>query len=134
MSTWKKIKKWLADGCVYYTVTSIVLILLSLLSVASDARWTIPTNFWQILPASLAFALAGHILGSNKLARWKRILLHYIIYMLAIALFFFVPSDAKPQPISILLMWVLLTVLYWLIFGLVLLIRSCIRRLMEEDD
>jgi hypothetical protein len=134
MSTWKTIKKWLADGCVYYTLVSIVLILLGMISAASEARWTIPTNFWQILPASLSFALAGNLLSSNKLARWKRILLHYIIYMAAIFVFFFLPSDARPQPITILLMWVLLTVLYWVIFGLVLLIRSCVRRLMEEDD
>ena len=133
MAAWKKIKKWLADGCVYYTVVSIVLILFALLG-NPDTAWTVPTNFWQILPASLCFALAGNLLASNRIARWKRFLLHYFIYMAAIYVFFFLPSDAKPQPISILLMWVLLTVIYWAIFGLVLLIRSAIRRLMEEDN
>ena len=133
MAAWKTIKKWLAHGCIYYTVVSIVLILFALLGNPENA-WTIPTNFWQILPASLAFALAGNLLASSKIARWKRVLLHYIIYMAAIYGFFFLPSDAKPQPISILLMWVLITVVYWAIFGLVLLIRIGIRRLMEEDN
>ena len=133
-STWDRIKKWLVEGCVYYTIVSIVLILLSLLSVSTENRWAIPTNFWQVLPASLAFAFAGEILSSKSLARWKRYLLHYIIYLSAILLFFFLPSDAKPQPISVLLMLVLLTLLYWVIFGLVLFIRSRIQRLLEEDD
>ncbi len=134
MNFWKSLKKWVVDGCVYYTVVSIVLILLGLLSAASESRWNIPANFWQIMPLSLAFAFAGNVLRSNKLARWKRYLLHYIIYLSAFVIFFFLPSNAKPQPISILLILVLLTALYWAIFGLVLLIRSRIRRLMEDDD
>ena len=134
MHFWNEFKKWLTLGCVYYTVVSVVLILIALLSGDTASTWNIPVNFWQIFPASLSFAFAQNLLTSPRIARWKRYLLHYIICLLAVLFFFFLSSNATPQAVYTLLLLVFLTIAYWAVFGLALLIRSRIRRLLQEDD
>ncbi len=134
MRLWNDIKKLLALGCVYYTLVSVLLILIGFLSGSAEHTWNIPVNFWQIFPASLSFALAQNLLTSKRIARWKRYLSHYIICLLAVLFFFFLSSSATPQPVYTLLLLVFLTAIYWAIFGLVLLVRSRIRSLLQEDD
>ena len=64
--------------------------------------------------------------------RWAGILLHYAGTVLAVFLFLFLPVSTS-QASTKLLMFVLLTLVYWAIFGLYLLISSRVRKLFEED-
>jgi len=134
MRFWNSIKNLLVLGCVYYTVVSFFLILIGFFAGNSEHVWNIPVNFWQIFPASLSFALAQTVLTSKRIARWKRYLSHYIICLLAVLFFFFLSSSDTPQAVYTMLLLVFLTVIYWALFGLILLVRSRIRRLMQEDD
>ena len=134
MNTWKKIKQWIAHACVYYTAFTLMLILVKLLMDGVSGAGAINTvSFLLLFPCALAFAAAGELLGSAKLPRWSRILLHYLIAMLSVFFFLWLPSNVSASPVSILLMLALLSLLYWVVFGLIALIRSRVKRLLEED-
>ena len=64
--------------------------------------------------------------------RWAGILSHYAVTVLAVLLFLFLPVSTS-QASTKLLMFVLLSLIYWAIVGLYVLIVSRVRRLMEED-
>ena len=134
MKTWNNVKRWLTGGCVYYTLLSVLLILIRYLADPNNSNHSIPTSFWQILPCARCFSAAGMLLTAKALPRWGRYLSHYAICILSVVVFFFLLSSAPLKAVTVLLLTVLLTVLYWIVFGLVLLIRSRIRALLEEDQ
>ena len=130
----KKIKTWIAHACVYYTAFTLMLILVKLLIDGVGGAGVINTvAFLLLFPCALAFAFAGELLKSSVLPRWSRILLHYLIAMLSVFFFLWLPSNTSASPVTILLLLVLLSVLYWIVFGLIVLIRGRVKRLMEED-
>lgn len=134
MNTMKKIKAWIASACVYYTAFTLMLILVKLLMDGFSGAGVINTVMFLLLfPCALAFAAAGELLKSSTLPRWSRILLHYLIATLSVFFFMWLPSSSSASPASVFLMLVLLSVLYWIVFGLVALIRSRVKRLLEED-
>ena len=135
MKLWQNIKKWLCGGCVYFTAISLAIILINFM-VANEADFgRINTvSFLLIFPLGLCLSAAGLLLRAKQIARWVRYLSHYIITVLSAYIFLWLPSNTAASPSTPLLMLVLFTVLYWIFFGLILLIKARIRRLMEEDD
>ena len=131
MKIWKNLKKWLAASCVCFTAITMFMILLPM--IGSYAEQAI--NAKQVLrtfPCSLCLGAAWWIWWLEKPARWGKILLHYSIHVLSIFLFLYLPVSLSGQPAARFLMLVLLSVIYWVIFGIIALIRSRIRVLKDE--
>lgn len=134
MKKWTLIKNWLGGGCVYFTLLSLLLILFRLLTNGTDNAGVIyTTSFLLLFPAGLCISLGGMLMRVEKLPRWCRYLFHYLLTVLAVFLFLYLPSGVTVKPISMMLMLALLSVLYWVLFGLTMLIVSRVRKLMEED-
>lgn len=130
MKTWQTLKRWLNGGCVYFTVISLFFLLLNL---ATPEKSITPVSFLRIVPAALTISLGGLLLKWQVIPRWARCLAHYALLMLAFFLFLWIPLNPIASPSTTLIVIVVLSVVYWLIFLLVHLIGARIRRLMEED-
>jgi hypothetical protein len=134
--TFKLIKKWLTNACVYYTLFSLLLMGIQLCLKESSMKTVLDNSFFlRIFPCSLAFSFAGMLNKNEKISRWGRILSHYLIEVLAMFCFLWLPfavNNGNPASHN-LMAFFLFTVLYWIGFLLVHLTLHRIRRVMEED-
>ena len=135
MKSWIAIKKWLGGGCVYFTVTALLILFFNFaaLGTVKDAGNISMYSFLLMFPFGLCLSAAGMLLGAKGLSSWIRFLSHYLITVLAVFLFLILPSGASANSSFYLVMFALLSALYWILFGFVALIRNRVRRLMEED-
>ena len=131
MKTLRILKQWLCSGCVYYTVIAIGILILSLMS--DTAAGIAVTRFLAIFPAALCMSAGGMLWKTQNLPRWIRVLFLYLIDVLAVFLFLYLPVSVAAEAVTKLLMFVLLSVVFWIVFGLIMLISTRIRRLMAED-
>ena len=90
------------------------------------------TRFLLIFICGLCLSLADTLKGIERIHSAVRTLLHYIIDTTAIFFFLYLPI-AVDQAATRLLMFLLISVVYWIIIALSALIRSRIRLLMEEE-
>ena len=133
MKTFKKIKQWFTGGCVWYAIISLIFLIIDLIISQKDATHVISsTSFLLIFPFGLAMSGAG-MLYKSKLPRWSRILSHYIISIVSFLLFMLLPAGSLSSGVYVLLMLVLLTVVYWILFALVHIFSMRWKRVMEED-
>lgn len=131
----KTFLKWLTQGCVYFTVLSLLIILVNLLMTEGAASKGIsPVAFLLFFPCGLCMSAGGLLLRKNTIPRWGRYLLHYVISVLAVFLMLYLPVSTSSNPMNKLLMFILLSVVYWVLFGVVMLIYTRVRRLLTEED
>ncbi len=131
----KTFLKWLTQGCVYFTVLSLLIILVNLLLTEDAAAKSIsPSAFLLFFPCGLCMSAGELLLRVGSLPRWSRYLLHYIISVLAVFLMLYLPVSTHANAMSKLLMFILLSVVYWALFGVVMLIYTRVRKLLTEED
>jgi hypothetical protein len=127
----KTFQKWLRGGCVYFTVIALFFTTLDFLSDASTAIAS--DRFLLIFPAALTVSAAGLILHNDTFPRWGRVLCHYLLTTLGIFVFLYLPTRATAQPMMALFMYLVFSLVYWILFLFVHIIGGRIRRLMELD-
>ena len=133
MKTFSKIKEWLVSGCVWYAVISLIFLIIDIALSNTKATHVISsTSFLLIFPFGLAMSGAG-MLYRSKLPRWSRILSHYLISVVSFLLFMLLPAGSASSGVYVLLMLVLLTVIYWILFALVHIFLTRWKRVIEED-
>jgi len=129
------LKRIMLSACVYYTVTTFLLIFLFWLFAGDITRAMHPVALMLILPFCVCFATANRIFKSQKLARWQRVLTHYAITMASIFLFLFLPNKAKGQPVGgAFLLLLILTLIYALIMGTILFFSARVARISREES
>ncbi|MBQ8441340.1 MAG: hypothetical protein IJX19_11800 [Clostridia bacterium] len=127
----KLVQKWLRGGCVYFTVIALILTLIDFLSSSPGAISS--SAFLLIFPAALTISGASMLLHSNALPRWGRILCHYLLTVSAIFVFLYLPTKETVQPMQALLMFLVFSIVYWILFLFIHILGGRIRRLMEID-
>ena len=133
MKTFSKIKQWLVGGCVWYAVISLIFLIIDIALSNTKATHVISsTSFLLIFPFGLSMSGAG-MLYRSKLPRWSRILSHYLISVVSFLLFMLLPAGSASSGVYVLLMLVLLTVIYWILFALVHIFSKRWKRVVEED-
>ena len=133
MKTFSKIKQWLVGGCVWYAVISLIFLIIDIaLSNTKTTHVISSTSFLLIFPFGLSMSGAG-MLYRSKLPRWSRILSHYGISVVSFLLFMLLPAGSVSSGVYVLLMLVLLTVIYWILFALVHIFAKRWKRVIEED-
>ena len=133
MKTFSKIKQWLVGGCVWYAVISLIFLIIDIALSNTKATHVISsTSFLLIFPFGLSMSGAG-MLYRSKLPRWSRILSHYLISVVSFLLFMLLPAGSASSGVYVLLMLVLLTVIYWILFALVHIFAKRWKRVVEED-
>ncbi len=133
MKTFSKIKQWLVSGCVWYAIISLIFLIIDIALSNTKATHVISsTSFLLIFPFGLSMSAAGMIYKC-KLPRWSRILSHYLISVVSFLLFMLLPAGSASSGVYVLLMLVLLTVIYWILFALVHIFAKRWKRVVEED-
>ena len=133
MKIWENVKNWFSISCVCFTFITLFMLIVALLGSSSEKA----VNAFQVLrtfPCALCLGAAWSLLFAKKPTRGASILLHYLIHVLAIFLFLYLPVSYSGQAVARLLMLVLLSAVYWIVFGITALIRSRIRVLTEKDQ
>lgn len=134
MKFFQALGRWLTGMCVYFTVLAVPFTLIGLL-ISSDPNKTIALGSYMLfLPAAACISGAGVLLTSQSVPRWLRILGHYVITVLSVILFVWLPSNPIARGSTAIILFLAFTALYWLIFGLVHLIRGRVKRLLEETS
>ncbi len=126
-------KKALRSTCLWYTVISICLLMAGLFAGNGQSPLDV-TSFLLLVPFGLAMAVAGMLYRSEKIPRWARWLSHYAITLLAFLTLVLLPHlGGTVSPVTVLLLCVLLSVLYWILFLLVHIFQKRFRKILEED-
>ena len=126
-------KIWLS-ACVYYTATTFLLIFLFWLISDDITRAMHPVALMLILPFSVCFAAANTIFKHSALSEWIKVLLHYAITMASIWCFLFLPNKGDGQTAGgAFILYMVLTVIYAVIMGIVLYMRGKIKRITREE-
>lgn len=126
-------KKALRATCLWYTVISLCLLVVGLIA-GNGQSYLDATSFLLLFPFGLAMALAGMLYRSGKLRRWARWLLHYAITLCALLVFVLLPHmNGAVSPVTVLLLCVLLSILYWILFLLIHIFQKRFRKILEED-
>ncbi len=130
----KAFKKWFTDGCVIYTIISALLILYKVMTAENAAASAINTEaFLFLLPCGLTISAGGMALGIDALEGWLKRLIHYLLTALAILLFVILPADFRLSPSATLVLMVVLSLLYWLVYAIYAVTKSRVQKLLEED-
>ncbi len=119
MKTSVVIKRLLVGACIYYSVFSLVLLIINVIlngQVAGTAL-SVP-NVLLLFPFSFSLSGAEFIRKSDKLSGGIRVLLHYLILSVAFLLFLWLPSNAKKTLESALLLVLLESIIYWVVFAI----------------
>lgn len=131
----KNFKRICLHACVYYTVTTFLLIFLFWLISDDITRAMHPVSLMLILPFSLGFAAANTLFQYAKWATWIRVLLHYALTMASIWCFLFLPNKAEGQSASgALILYLILTLIYAIVMGVVLYYRGRIKNITREKS
>ena len=128
------LKKIWQSACVYYTATTFLLIFLFWLISDDITRAMHPVALMLILPFSICFATANTIFKHAGFAKWGKVLLHYAITMAGVWLFLFLPNKSEGQSASgAFILYMILTLIYAIIMGVVLHLQSRINRVTREE-
>lgn len=133
MKTFRFILKILKSTCVYFTVLSLFILFLNMIIEGDGSVKGYDISSLIFFPFGLGMALAQEALLAKGLPRWGRYLSHYAITLASVFLCLIAPSKATVSPSTVMILFVLLSVVYWLIFGLTLLLYTRIKKLTEAD-
>ena len=127
------LKQWLRGTCLWYTVISLCLLVVGLVT-GNGQSYLDATSFLLLVPFGFAMSAAGFLYRSKSVARWIRMLSHYAITLAAFLAFVLLPHlNGTVSPVSVLLLCVFLSVLYWLLFGIIHIFQKRFRKILEEN-
>lgn len=126
------IRKILTGTCVWFTLLAVGLMLIRTLTEGNfDGIIGIP-RFLLLLPCGLFFSTAGVVYRHTSLPGWGRLSLHYLLTVLAFFLFLWLPGGTA-SGVRNLLAIAFASLLYAIVFGIVMLARHRFRSFKEEE-
>ena len=119
MKTSVVIKRLFIGACVYYSIFSLLLLLINVIinGKVAGSVLSVP-NILLLFPFSFSLSGAEFIRKSDKLSGGIRVLLHYLILAAAFLLFLWFPSNAQKTLQSAFLLLFLESVVYWIVFAI----------------
>ena len=130
MKTYQTLKRWLADGCIYYTAITVFFLFINFVSRGADAIRA--SSFLLMLPCGLMISVGTQILRNKKLSNGIRYWSHYLFTFLGAFLFLWLPADSAATPMAGFLLFLLFSILYWIVLLLGVLISKRIQRVMSK--
>ena len=119
MKTSVVIKRLFIGACVYYSIFSLLLLLITVIisGQSSGSILSVP-NILLLFPFSFSLSGAEFIRKSDKLSSGIRLLLHYVILAAAFLLFLWAPSNAQKTIQSAFMLLFLESVVYWIVVAI----------------
>ena len=122
------LKSWLRGSCVWFTFISLAMLIFGMMF-SKNANYVATLSFLLFYPCALCLSAAGLLYKNEKLGKGLRRLLHYLITLLAFILFIWLPSGASVTFPFVLLLFCLLTAIYWLIVLALHILRAAVVRI-----
>ncbi len=120
------LKKWWLCGCVLYTLIAVGFLVIGFLT---DNTNISISQFLLILPCSLTISVGMQIYGNQKLSKGTRYMSNYAFTVFGAFLFLILPAGTASTQMANFLMFLLLSLVYWIIFLLYLLVVTHIYKL-----
>ena len=127
------IQKILVRTCVYFTVTTFVILIVNWI-MAGLAEGMRPLALILILPFSLCFAVGNVLLRYGKLQKPLMIVLHYILSVGSAFMCLYLPTrDTNSTPSNAFVFFIALTLIYVIIMGTIGIFKSRAGRLKRDS-
>lgn len=127
----KHIALW---SCVYYTVTTFVILFLYLILNKDLSGGLQAVALICVLPFSICFAGANTLYRHSELQKWLRVLLHYALTVGGAFICLYLPNkDPQQSSSTALVLFIVFTVLYALVMGTVLVVYARIHRVQRDE-
>lgn len=126
------IKRLCTGACVYFTLLALALMLIRAIAAGLDGGIIEISRFLLLFPCGLLLSAAGTVYRHTQLQGWARLLLHYLLTMLAFFLCLWLPAGGHTAAKNLIAI-MLFTVGYALVFAVLLLTRHHYRSIKEED-
>ena len=111
------LKKLFTVACVYYSVFSLLLLLISAIAAGGTEGKIIGVlNVLLLFPFAFSLSGAEFLRKSSKLSGAVRMLLHYLIFAAAFLLFLWLPSQTNKSILNAFFTLLLITVIYWIVY------------------
>lgn len=132
-STRELLANTLLYACVYFTAVAMVLLIIqAIIGESSDAVTIYPLRFILIFPYALLFSAANTLLSLKTVAKWLRVVCHYLATVMGFLIFMYLPASFDRDGSAILVAIFIVTVLYIFAFLLIAGIRSAIKKNSAE--
>ena len=134
MNTKEFFKRIALGSCVYYTaVTFLVLFIYFILNFdLADGMQALALI--AILPFAVCFASANTIYRHTSLAKWLRVMIHYMLTVGGAFLFLYLPNkDPQQSGKQGLILYLVFTLLYAIVMGIVLAVSGRIHRVTRDE-
>ena len=131
----KDYTKQIALGaCVYYTAATFLLLFIYFALNVDLSGGMQAIALICILPFAVCFSAANTIYRHTALDRWLRVVIHYMLTVGGAFFFLYLPNkDPQQKSSTALLLFVVLSILYVLIMGTVLVVNSRIHRVKRDE-
>ena len=128
------VKSVALGACVTYTVTIFLFLFLYFLLNKDLSGGVQPVALIAILPFAILFACANVIYRKTPLAKWLRVLIHYVLTVGGAFLCLYLPNKNPEVPASkAMILFLIFTAVYAVAMGAVLLISARIRRVKRDE-
>ena len=122
-------------ACIYYTITTFLLIFLFWLISNNITRAMHPIALMLILPFCICFATANTLWRRTVLSGFLAVLLHYVLSVGGAFLFLFLPNKNPGAPASgALILFLVITSIYAIIMSVIGYMRRRIKHMTREKS
>ena len=127
-------KKIAVGTCIYYTAVTFFILFLYFALNADLSAGLQPVALISILPFSFCFSVANTVYRHTTWKGWVRLLFHYFLTVVGAFVCLYLPNkSAQQQTAASMLLFLVFTVIYFVIMGTILAIRARIKRVKRDE-
>lgn len=134
MSTKEYLKKICSHTGIYFTISTLLLILFHIIVNNDLTRGVHPGSQALLLPFSFLFATANILFRHSTVKAWARVVLHYTLTVVGTFCCLYLPNRADNTTASKgFVFFFAITIIYAIVMGIILGVRSRINRVKRDE-
>ena len=135
MNTKDYAKRIALGTCIYYTAATFLILFLYFVLNVDTTMGVQPVILLAILPFAFFFSVANTIYRHTEINFGWKVLIHYLLVVGGAFLFLYLPNKDPQQRASFaLILFLLFTVVYFLVMGTIWTIKARIKRVKRDES
>ena len=135
MNTKDYAKRIALGTCIYYTAATFLILFLYFVLNVDTTMGVQPVILLAILPFAFFFSVANTIYRHTEINFGWKVLIHYLLVVGGTFLFLYLPNKDPQQRASFaLILFLLFTVVYFLVMGTIWTIKARIKRVKRDES
>lgn len=128
------LKRVAVGTCVYYTAVTFLILFLYFALNADLSAGVHPVALITILPFAFLFSVANTLYRHTTWPLWARLLVHYFLTVVGAFVCLYLPNkDPGQHTGNSMLLFVIFTVIYFIIMGIILAVAARIKRVKRDE-